>query len=640
MKKLAHNLKSSKKHKKNGEYIHYDERVISIPKNVVDKDLYARVSYARRKLMRGRTSAYSSLQLSRVYQELGGKYKGKKTKSKGLHKWLEEKWVDIARPKKNGKGYEPCGRPDADFDIKDYPKCLPAKLANKLTRAEARKAVKEKRRAMMSALKEYGPQDIPTIYVKLFPKAGANPTVGGTSTMMTGAWRYHNRDRHPDVTSEDEDKGGWSPYLIYHDEPVDWFREAWRFLETAQNRDIALKVALEIADEQGLFAYEYLSQIIDTHLQAGGLEGYYRYTPHTPVITPTTSPEYFYDQIFKFLENPTFMEGYWMLPRYPDTFPQEIYSLDAAISILSQYAQTQAVSSSGSKMAAWIAFIRMLGESYALELEGLLSAAWNHEDYHLDTLNVEFEDHYRAISNFYNEWRNRVLDRLAFRDATTSYLDITSGSRKPTKKKNPKDRSKRRKRKAYESLKFSMRPRRRVFHPVNPSLPLLPEEEEFVFPSTIADLSYLIDKFPKPYQAKAVMIAAEIALPIWQEWAPGHQLTAFENFPIEVIEVVDKYIDGNAPLEQIDELRERTGEIRAMLLPISSFYTDFGVGISYIAGLQKMLLAAPRDTSSSFINPWAAAILDFAESARKSRWTRFLDRWWSEVRRRLAFVIN
>jgi hypothetical protein len=41
---------------------------------------------------------------------------------KGLKEWLDEKWVDIGAPKKNGK-YQPCGR--SKGSKRKYPKCVP-----------------------------------------------------------------------------------------------------------------------------------------------------------------------------------------------------------------------------------------------------------------------------------------------------------------------------------------------------------------------------------------------------------------------------------------------------------------------------------------------------------------------------------
>ena len=60
----------------------------------------------------------------------------------GLKKWLDDKWVDIGAPKKNGK-YQPCGRQKGSK--RAYPKCVPLAKATKMTSGEKTSAVKRKR---------------------------------------------------------------------------------------------------------------------------------------------------------------------------------------------------------------------------------------------------------------------------------------------------------------------------------------------------------------------------------------------------------------------------------------------------------------------------------------------------------------
>ena len=60
----------------------------------------------------------------------------------GLKKWLDEKWVDIGAPKKNGK-YQPCGR--SKGSKRKYPKCVPLAKATRMTSGEKASAVKRKR---------------------------------------------------------------------------------------------------------------------------------------------------------------------------------------------------------------------------------------------------------------------------------------------------------------------------------------------------------------------------------------------------------------------------------------------------------------------------------------------------------------
>ena len=61
-----------------------------------------------------------------------------------LKKWVDQKWVDIGAPKKDGK-YQPCGRKSAKGSKRKYPKCVPASKAASMTASQKRSAVKRKR---------------------------------------------------------------------------------------------------------------------------------------------------------------------------------------------------------------------------------------------------------------------------------------------------------------------------------------------------------------------------------------------------------------------------------------------------------------------------------------------------------------
>ena len=62
----------------------------------------------------------------------------------GLRKWVQEKWVDIGAPKKNGK-YQPCGR--SKGSKRKYPKCVPLAKATRMSAGQKVSAVKRKRAA-------------------------------------------------------------------------------------------------------------------------------------------------------------------------------------------------------------------------------------------------------------------------------------------------------------------------------------------------------------------------------------------------------------------------------------------------------------------------------------------------------------
>ena len=63
-----------------------------------------------------------------------------------LKKWVNEKWVDIGAPKKNGK-YQPCGRKSASSSKRKYPKCVPLAKATRMTSSQKASAVSRKRAA-------------------------------------------------------------------------------------------------------------------------------------------------------------------------------------------------------------------------------------------------------------------------------------------------------------------------------------------------------------------------------------------------------------------------------------------------------------------------------------------------------------
>jgi len=63
-----------------------------------------------------------------------------------LKKWVDQKWVDIGAPKKDGK-YQPCGRKSSSGSKRKYPKCVPLAKATRMTKGEKASAVKRKRAA-------------------------------------------------------------------------------------------------------------------------------------------------------------------------------------------------------------------------------------------------------------------------------------------------------------------------------------------------------------------------------------------------------------------------------------------------------------------------------------------------------------
>ena len=61
-----------------------------------------------------------------------------------LKKWVDQKWVDIGAPKKDGK-YQPCGRKSAKGSKRKYPKCVPLAKARSMSSSQKASAVRRKR---------------------------------------------------------------------------------------------------------------------------------------------------------------------------------------------------------------------------------------------------------------------------------------------------------------------------------------------------------------------------------------------------------------------------------------------------------------------------------------------------------------
>ena len=61
-----------------------------------------------------------------------------------LKNWVNQKWVDIGAPKKNGK-YQPCGRKSAKGSKRKYPKCVPLAKATRMSSSQKASAVSRKR---------------------------------------------------------------------------------------------------------------------------------------------------------------------------------------------------------------------------------------------------------------------------------------------------------------------------------------------------------------------------------------------------------------------------------------------------------------------------------------------------------------
>ena len=88
----------------------------------VNIKLYNRIKNQIKSRSKVWPSAYASGRLVRTYKSKGGKYTCSRFGS--LDRWFKEKWVDVCKPKKNGK-FQKCGR--SKSQRKKYPYCRPLK---------------------------------------------------------------------------------------------------------------------------------------------------------------------------------------------------------------------------------------------------------------------------------------------------------------------------------------------------------------------------------------------------------------------------------------------------------------------------------------------------------------------------------
>ena len=139
------------------------------------------------------------------------------TKEADLRDWFKkEKWVDVSRPKKKGKGYEPCGRGDTSKGKK--PVCTPANKAKNLTEKERKNRIRQKRKKE----KEPNPDKKPNV-TKYSPGAGGKSNVSKNYSIkvVTGSKKPHWDDYLSDndlIGITYEDMVGYPDTLLSKDQ--------------------------------------------------------------------------------------------------------------------------------------------------------------------------------------------------------------------------------------------------------------------------------------------------------------------------------------------------------------------------------------------------------------------------------------
>jgi hypothetical protein len=121
--------------------------------------LYNKIKMEAKKRFKKWPSAYGSAWLVKEYKKRGGTYSGKKSRSSGINRWMDEKWIDVCKlPKKVA-----CGRPKLSMNDwkKKYPYCRPSKrinsktpvIASKLSSSQIKRTCSIKRKSPMKRMK-------------------------------------------------------------------------------------------------------------------------------------------------------------------------------------------------------------------------------------------------------------------------------------------------------------------------------------------------------------------------------------------------------------------------------------------------------------------------------------------------------
>jgi hypothetical protein len=129
----------------------------------LNASLYAKVKNEAKRKFKVWPSAYASAWLVKEYKRRGGKYAGKRSRSRkessGIDRWMREKWINVCKlPRKVS-----CGRSKLSKSWKrNYPVCRPSirvnsktpTLASQISKSEIKRICSIKRKSPLRKLKK------------------------------------------------------------------------------------------------------------------------------------------------------------------------------------------------------------------------------------------------------------------------------------------------------------------------------------------------------------------------------------------------------------------------------------------------------------------------------------------------------
>ncbi len=208
---------------------------------------------------------------------------------------------------------------------------------------------------------------------------------------------------------------------------------------------------------------------------------------------------------------------------------------------------------------------------------------------------------------FYYDWWARCRARLAFWDVTTAEVSgITWRGTTGTRQQ-------------YQRIRAAFQPREQRFDPLD--VPELPEDPEWPAPFDLESTEVLLERLRYKQQVVCALIAAEMVLPIWEEWARGRG-GVDADIPRRVIGATWAWVRGDASRDEV-----------AAMLPSTPIYHTVVVPAAASVAYSAALVAATLNVTVAAIHgAYAADASGWWPSQRA-----FLQDWWSRCRTRLSF---
>ncbi len=184
-------------------------------------------------------------------------------------------------------------------------------------------------------------------------------------------------------------------------------------------------------------------------------------------------------------------------------------------------------------------------------------------------------------------------------------------------------------------------PREQIFDPLD--VPLLPEDPEWPTPRTAVEIKRLLQRLPHKAQVLCAVVAAEMALPVWEESYPEN------NLPKLTLQAIHAWLKTEGSMEEVQQLNQR---LHNAIYEAEGEYHQLEAEEEEEEDYRLAVLAAGDAVEqAAFIvyfpvgrTEWALLATIGVERAARALdqydyhpTPQFLRRWWSRCRQLLAF---